>query len=434
MNREVLRLAIPNILSNLTVPLLGMVDTAVLGHLDSEVYLGAIAMGSIIFNFIYWGLGFLRMGTTGLTAQAYGADKKQESFLVLSRAMLVSVGMGILILLLSFPIEYLSFSMLSPSEDVETYAKTYYRIRIMGAPAALAVIALNGWFLGMQNARIPMIITIVQNLANISLNLFFVYQMDMTSDGVAWGTVISNYIALILAVYFLLKKFRSHIYKPAWKAITFLPELKRFYLVNRDIFIRTLCLIFVYAFFTAKADQEGNTMLAMNYILLQYMHILSFGIDGFANAAESLVGRFYGADDKKGLLESVKVSFKWGLRMAAFYILGFLLFRNSLVPIFTDLDAVIEASKPFIFWLILMPLPNSVAFIWDGIFIGLTDSKSMRNSMFVATFLIFLPVYYISFPYISNHALWLAMLFYMIARAILLTWMSRKHLNENKLL
>lgn len=428
MNKQVLRLAIPNILSNLTVPLLGAVDTAVLGHLDSEIYLGAIAMGSIIFNFIYWGLGFLRMGTTGLTAQAYGAKDEKESFLVLNRAMLVSVGMGILILLLSIPIEMLSFKMLAPSAEVENLARTYYRIRIIGAPAALAVIALNGWFLGMQNARIPMIITIIQNLANIALNLFFVYEMDMASDGVAWGTVIANYIALILALYFLFTSFRKHIYKPKWKDVTFLPELKRFYLVNRDLFIRTLCLIFVYAFFTAKADQEGNTMLAMNYILLQYMHILSYGIDGFANAAESLVGKFYGAGDKADLKKSIRISFRWGLGMAGIYMLVFFVFQSRLVPIFTGLEDVIEAAKPFLFWLVLMPIPNSIAFVWDGIFIGLTDSKSMRNSMFIATFLVFLPVYFIAYHYLGNHALWLAMLTYMIARAIILTGMSRKHL------
>jgi len=427
VNKAVLRLAIPNILSNLTVPLLGAVDTAVLGHLDSEVYLGAIAMGSIIFNFIYWGLGFLRMGTTGLTAQAHGAENQKESFLVLSRAMLVSLGMGILILLFSIPIEILSFKLLAPSADVEHYAKTYYRIRILGAPAALAVIALNGWFLGMQNARIPMVITIIQNLANIGLNLFFVYRMDMTSDGVAWGTVISNYIAVVLAIFCLFKYFKNHIYIPKWEAITFLPELKKFYLVNRDLFIRTLCLIFVFGFFTAKADQEGNTLLAMNYILLQYMHILSYGIDGFANAAESLVGKFYGAGDPKDLKLSVRASFKWGLGMAFIYMFLFILFKNNMVPLFTSLEDVISAAKPFLIWLILMPLPNSVAFIWDGIFIGLTDSKSMRNSMFVATFLVFLPVYYLAFPYIANHALWLAMLTYMIARAVLLTYLSKRH-------
>jgi len=429
LNKQVLRLAIPNILSNLTVPLLGAVDTAVLGHLDSEIYLGAIAMGSIIFNFIYWGLGFLRMGTTGLTAQAYGANDKEESFLVLNRAMLVSVSMGLLILLLSIPIEMLSFKLLAPTAEVENLARTYYRIRIMGAPAALAVIALNGWFLGMQNARIPMIITIVQNLANIGLNLFFVYEMDMASDGVAWGTLIANYLALILAAFFLFTAFRKHIYVPRWKDVTFIPELKRFYLVNRDLFIRTLCLIFVFAFFTARADQEGNTFLAMNYILLQYMHILSYGIDGFANAAESLVGKFYGAGDRDDLKRSIKLSFRWGLGMACVYMLVFFLFRNQLVPLFTNLEEVIDAAQPFLIWLILMPIPNSIAFVWDGIFIGLTDSKSMRNSMFVATFLVFLPTYYLTYPYLANHALWLAMLAVMIARALILTWMSRKHLN-----
>lgn len=430
MNKAVLKLAIPNILSNLTVPLLGMVDTAVMGRLDSEIYLGAIAMGSIIFNFLFWGLGFLRMGTTGLTAQAYGADDKDETFLVLSRALMVSLGMGILILALSIPIEILSFKLLTPSADVEAFAKTYYRIRIIGAPAALAVIALNGWFLGMQNAAIPMIITIVQNLLNIGLNLFFVFKMDMTSDGVALGTVISNYVAFIMAVLFLFSSFRHQLRWPRWKEVLHWPELKRFYLVNRDLFIRTMCLIFVFAFFTARADEQGDTFLAMNYILLQYMHILSYGIDGFANAAESLVGKYYGAGVRSNLIKSIKVSFRWGLGMAVLYMLIFILLKPWMVPLFTDLPAVIDAAKPYLIWLIVMPIPNSIAFIWDGVYIGITDSRSMRNSMFLATFLVFLPVYYLCFPYLANHALWLAMFIFMIARAVLLTVLSRKHLNE----
>ena len=296
MNRQILRLAIPNILSNLSVPLLGAIDTAVIGHLDEVYYLGAIAVGSIVFDFIF-GVGFLRMGTTGLVAQAYGANDSSECKIILLRVILVALTASLFILLLQWPILELSLFIINASNEVEFYMRQYYQIRIFAAPATLALFAINGWFLGMQNARFPMYITIVLNVLNIVLNLVLVIQFDLNVKGVAWGSLISSYIAIGYAMLLYKKNYYDKTLELNWDSILKKSELKKFLSVNSDIFVRTLCLIFSYAFFTAKSAESGDIVLAANTILLQLWYISAYGIDGFAFAAESLVGRFFGARD-----------------------------------------------------------------------------------------------------------------------------------------
>ena len=301
MNKKVLKLAIPNIISNLSVPLLGAVDTALVGHLDEVYYLGAIALGGMIFNFIFWGFGFLRMGTTGITAQAFGEENKTESVMTLVRALLVAGVFSFLILLLQGWIADLSFWLVEASSEVERYTKIYFDIRIFTAPATLGLYAINGWFLGMQNARYPMIVTVILNLLNIILDVFFVYSLNMNVDGVAWGTLIARYVGLVIAIGLLLVKYKSWLNAYMREKILELEPLKKFFSVNRDIFIRTLCLIFTFSFFTAKSAEFGNVILAANTILLQLWMIVSYGVDGFAFAAESLIGRLKGSGENDKL-------------------------------------------------------------------------------------------------------------------------------------
>ena len=421
MNRQILRLAIPNIISNLSVPLLGAVDTAVVGRLEHVYYLGAIAVGSIIFDFIFWGFGFLRMGTTGMVAQAYGAQQERKTRIILFRVLLVAGVSSLVILLIQYPLIEASLYLVNASPEVEEYTRLYYHIRIFAAPATLALFGLNGWFLGMQNSTYPMIITIFLNIVNIILNLIFVFRFDMTVDGVATGSLVASFLALGLALFLYNKKYGGGKLNIKWDELIEAEELKKFFSVNRDIVIRTLCLIFSYAFFTAKSAEMGDVVLAANTILLQMWYISSYGTDGFAYAAESLVGRFKGAGDKEKLKSAVVANMFWGLGLGVLGTVSYAIFDAEIISLFTDKENVVAVAMTVVIWLIVAPVVNSVCFIWDGVYIGATATGAMRNSMIVATILVFIPVYYISEPFVGIHALWMAMTAFMIARGVILS-------------
>lgn len=421
MNRKILRLAIPNIISNLSVPLLGAVDTAVVGRLEHVYYLGAIAVGSIIFDFIFWGFGFLRMGTTGMVAQAYGAQEERKTRIILFRVLLVAGISSAFILLIQYPLIEASLFLVNASPEVEEYTRLYYHIRIFAAPATLALFGLNGWFLGMQNSTYPMIITIFLNIVNIVLNLIFVFRFNMTVDGVATGSLIASFLALGLAIILYKKRYGGVKLNIRWGELVETEELKKFFSVNRDIVIRTLCLIFSYAFFTAKSAEMGDVVLAANTILLQMWYISSYGTDGFAYAAESLVGRFKGARDNTQLKAAVKANMLWGLGLGILGTTTYAIFDTEIIAIFTDKESVIAVATTVVIWLIAAPVVNSVCFIWDGVYIGATATGAMRNSMLVATILVFIPVYYISEPFAGIHALWMAMTAFMVARGVILS-------------
>jgi len=428
LNREILNLAIPNIIANITIPLLGMVDLALVGHLESELYIGAIALGGMIFNILYWGFGFLRMGTSGFTAQAYGRQDKKESILILSRSMLVGLGGAVLLLLLQKPIELLSFTMIKGSTGVESLAAEYFRIRIWAAPATLALYSLTGWYLGMQNAKIPMIIAIVVNLLNILFNLFFVLVLGMKTDGVALGTVMAQYGGLITGVGFFATKYRKFVAYWIYREMMEWEALKRFFSVNGDIFIRTLCLIFVFTFFTSRSARQDDIILAVNTLLLQYFMIFSYLIDGFAYAAEALVGKYIGEGNRSRLTTIIRHLFYWGLGISIPFTLTYLFGGEKIIWLLTNNAAVIEQTKPYLFWIALIPLVTFSAFLWDGIFIGATASKGMRNSMLISTLLVFIPVYFVARPFLFNHGLWLALILFMISRGVTQTLIARRGL------
>lgn len=416
MNKKILNLAVPNVISNLSVPLLGVVDTALVGHLDEVYYLGALAVGGMIFNFLFWGFGFLRMGTTGLTAQEYGSRNRQGIMMMLARVQMVALVIGILILLLKEPIAALSFWVIESGPEVELYTLVYYDIRIYTAPAVLALYGLNGWFLGMQNAKYPMIVTIVLNLLNIGLNVWFIYGLDMHVDGVAYGTLISTYLALALAVGLFLFRYRRYFTHFVKDELLNAAEIRQFFSVNRDIFIRTLCLIFTFSFFTAKSAEQGDLILAANTILLQLWMVASYGIDGFAYAAESMVGRFKGAGNQPLLKKAVYYNLAWGLSIGVVGSVVYGLFDEQILNIFTDKQNVIDLAMSVVFWTVLAPFVSSICYILDGVFIGATATAPMRNTMLISTFLFFLPVYYFGTMLFGVHGLWLAMVLFMAVR------------------
>lgn len=426
MNKNILKLAIPNIISNITVPLLGLIDLALMGHLGSEIYIGAISLGSVIFNMIYWGFGFLRMSTSGFTAQAFGEKNSTEAISILIRALLLTLSISLVILLLQSPIAWGSFKIIGGSPEVETLANEYFRIRIWAAPAALSLFVFSGWFLGMQNARYPMIIAILVNVANILLSVFFVFGLKMKSDGVALGTVISQYVGLLTAVLLLFKKYKNMLPRVSKASVTDLKFLSNFFKVNSDIFIRSFCIIIVFTFFTSKSASINDTILAVNSILLQFLMFFSFFIDGFAFAGEALVGKFIGAKQIKNLKKVVKLLLYWGLALAGIFTVLYFGGTNFILKLLTSQEDVIISAQKFIFWVVLIPVASVGSFIWDGIYIGATASRPMRNSLLVSTFLIFTPVYYFLNPVWNNHALWMGMLLFMFSRGVILALLYKR--------
>ncbi len=431
MNKEILRLAIPNIISNLSIPMISLVDLGLMGHLDSAEYILTIGFGVMIFNFVYWGFGFLRMGTSGFTAQEYGRQDNRECLLVLGRSLLVATLGALLLIAIKSPLLKLSFLLINTTPDIEAYVTDYFNIRILAAPATISLFAFTGWFFGMQNAKTPMILTISVNLLNIGFSFWFVKLAGMKSDGVALGTLIAQYCGLVLAFVFFYWKYKHML--PFWdKASLFdIGKIKKFLLVNSDIIVRTICLIFAFSFFKVQSGKEGVILGSANIVLLEFIMISAYGIDGFAFAAESVVGKYFGAGDAMNFRNAIKVSFQWGIGISIVLVLFFYFFGKNILLLLTDNQEVINAAIPFLGWLIIAPVIHAVPFIWDGIFVGITASKAMRNTMLLSTLVFYLPTYYIFHNTIGNHALWLALTILMLARGISQTMLA-KHVVFNK--
>ena len=425
MNKNILRLAIPNIISNITVPLLSMVDMSIVGHLSLEVYIGAIATVSIIFNFMYWSFSFLRMGTSGFTAQAYGAENNQETATVLLRSLLIAFVAGLLIVMFQNIIFDQAFKVIKASNDVRLYAGHYFHIYVWAAPAVLGMYAFSGWFVGMQDARTPMYIAIAVNIINISLSLVFVYVLNMNIEGVALASTIAQIMGFLIAFtiwYFKYKAVRLNLDFGRLNNINaFIP----FFRVNTDIFLRTMLLIAVTTFFTSSSAKMGNTTLAANALLMQMFTLFSYIMDGFAYSAEALTGRFIGAKRYDVLSKLIKYLFLWGIILAILFTCIYGFFTDEILQLLTNKVDVIAACKEYQVWVLLIPLVGFSAFLWDGVFIGATASKQMRNSMFMAVACFFL-IYYSLYNSWQNNALWFAFIFYLGMRGLMQTFLYRK--------
>ena len=416
-DRQILQIALPSIVSNITVPLLGMIDVAIVGHMGSPVYIGAVAVGSMIFNLIYWLFGFLRMGSSGLTSQALGRRDLTEVTRILIRSMAISLGIALLLIVLQIPIKWLMFWLIGPTADVMPFATTYYYIVIWGAPAMLGLYSLLGWFIGMQNTRIPMFISIMQNIVNILASLTLVYGFGMKIEGVALGTVIAQYAGFLVALGLLLRyygRLRSYLVLKG----TFVREtVSRFFNVNRDIFLRTLCLVAVNLYFTSAGARSGAVILSVNTVLMQLYLFFSYFMDGFAYAGEALCGRTYGAKNGAAFRETLRRLWMWTFIVTATYTLIYIGCGSWIVSLLTDEPEVLAASRDYLWWAWLIPAAGAAAFIWDGVFIGITATRGMLVSSFLST-LIFFVVYHLSQ---TNHGLWLAMIIYLVMRGVFQT-------------
>lgn len=418
MNREILKLAIPNIISNISIPLLSTIDTALMGRL-SAAHLGAVGLSSMLFNLIYWNFGFLRMGTTGMTAQAYGAEDNHEIAAVLTRGLALSLVLSILIFIFKDPIFNASVSLLNVQQDQLPLVREYFDIRICGAPASFAMFCLMGWFFGMQNAVIPLIITIVINIVNMVLSAYLVYQLDWEIRGVALGTVGAQYLGLFLSILFILSKYRVHVKAIKLSILKDVQALKGYLSINSDLFIRTVCLTFSFGFFYSMSSKAGALILAVNVILLQFLNWMSYAVDGFAYASESLVGKYKGKKDDNLTRKSIHYSFYWGFGFAMLFVAVYSLFGVPLLRIFTNEVDIIEASKPYLIWVAIIPIFGFASYIWDGVFIGLTASKSMRNAM-ILSLVTYMIAYYIGENYLSPiDNLWVSMIIFLSVRGMI---------------
>lgn len=425
-DRQILQIALPSIVSNITVPLLGMIDVAIVGHMGSPVYIGAVAVGSMIFNLVYWLFGFLRMGSSGLTSQALGRRDLTEVLRLLIRSLTVALGIALLMIVLQIPLKWLMFWLIGPTPDVEPFATTYFYIVVWGAPAMLGLYSLSGWYIGMQNTRIPMFISIMQNVVNILASLTLVYGFDMKIEGVALGTVIAQYVGFIVALGLLIRyygRLRRHLMMRG----TFIREaMGRFFIVNRDIFLRTLCLVAVNLFFTSTGARSGAVILSVNTVLMQLYLFFSYFMDGFAYAGEALCGKTYGARSGVAFRETLRHLFFWATGVTVLYTLVYVFGGSWIVSILTDEVQVLAASHDYLWWVWLIPAAGAAAFIWDGVFIGLTATRGMLVASFFSA-LLFFGVYETTRGRMGNHGLWLAMVVYLLMRGIIQTgWYSKK--------
>ena len=426
LNRSILKLAIPNIISNITVPLLGFVDMMLMGHQDSIAYIGAIGLGGTIFSVMYSIFSFMRAGTTGFTAQAYGANDRAEMAYSLYRSLCIALIATVLVLSLQGPVEWLSMKLLHGSEEVLAYTATYFRVRIWAAPAVLCLYAFNGWYIGMQNTTIPMIIAILTNVVNIVLSIIFVNAMGMGVTGVALGTVIAQYCGLLTAIIFLITKFRHYLVPIRRVLLLQADKLKRFFKVNADFMIRSILLVLSIAFFNNQSAKLGDDMLAVNMILMQFFYIFSYFTDGFAYAGEALVGRFAGAHDPKQLRQTVKLLFLWGFFIALPFMVLYALFPDWFIRLVSDQPSIIPMAQPYHIYLAAIPLITFAAFLWDGVYIGATAARAIRNTMLISAIGVFLPATLLLMPRFGNHGLWIAFLLFMVARGLSMTLMAKK--------
>lgn len=431
MNKSILRLAIPNIISNITVPLLGMVDMYIVGHLDSEDYIGAIALATMIFNFIYWSFVFLRMGTSGFTAQAYGANDKQEQTYTLLRSLFVAMIAGGLIILLQYFIALIGFYFLDAGESVKEFAKEYFHIYVWAAPAVLGLYAFNGWYVGMQDAKTPMFVAIGINIVNIALSFTFVYGFGMKINGVALATACAQYTGFFSFVILWNLKYGNLKQYFDFKILKDLRSYIPFFKVNSDIFIRTMALVAVTTFFMSASAKAGKDILAVNALLMQLFILFSYMMDGFAYAAEALTGKFIGAKDRAMLKHLVKRLFAWGIAIALLFTIVYVLFLDNILGLLTDKQNIIDLSRQFHLWVFLIPIAGFSAFLWDGVFVGATASHQMRNSMLIAVGSFFL-LYFAFNNICENNILWIAFIVYLAFRGIIQSFMASSILNNSR--
>lgn len=433
IDRDILRLALPSIVSNITVPLLGLCDVTIMGHVGGAESIGAIAVGSMIFNVMYWLFVFLRMSTSGLTAQAYGAGQWGETRRILRRSLTMALLFGLAVVVLQVPLKWLTFWLMQADGEVAAMCTPYYYICIWGAPAVLGLYVLMGWLVGMQNTRLPMMIAIGQNVVNIVLSLVLVIGFGMGLVGVAIGTLVAQWMAFIVGLVASSSLTQKGEVTAQEEAVSS-PQSgglrggtsSKGGRLEGALFLRTLCLVSVNLYFTSAGSAQGPLILAANTLLMQFFMIYSYMMDGFANAGEALSGRYLGAGDSRMLSLTVRRLFGWGTGVALLFTIAYLLGGTSLLRLLTSDSSVVTVAQTYLPWAVFIPVAGMGAFVWDGIFIGTTRSRGMLVSCFWAAVAFFVLWFALS-PLLGNHALWIALLTYLVLRGLIQTglWKMR---------
>lgn len=416
LNRSIVRLAVPTIVMNLSTPLLGAVDTAVVGHLQDVTHLGAVGLGSLVFTMIYWLVGFFRMSTVGLAAQAHGRGDVQACADLLGRALLLAAVLGALAIALRDAISLVAFWYFEASAEVEHHAAVYFRIRVLAAPAAFALMIFQGWFYGLHNVALPVVITVLVNVVNVALDLLFVVGWGFQSDGVAWATVIAQYLGVALTAALFLRRYGLYWRRLAWARVLAWQPMRAILTLNTDIFLRTLSLQVANLYFLAKSAALGDLILAANTILLQMRYLSAYGLDGFATAAEVTVGAAVGAGDRARLLATIRIALVWGLVVGAALSLIYGAGAPWWPGWFTDNPAVRHLVQLYLLWIVAEPWLSNAAFILDGVYVGATATRPMRNAMLISVLVVFLPAIEVLGRLYGNHGLWAATMLLYLAR------------------
>jgi MATE family multidrug resistance protein len=429
-DKQILSLALPSILQNITVPLLGLVDLTIVGHLGSTSALGAIAVGTTVFNVVYWLLGFLRMGTSGLTSQAYGRENIVDVVSLRNRSLKIALAIGFLLVVFQVPLLWAAMAVIHPSASVVPLARLYCSICIWGAPAVLGLFCLNGWFIGLQDTRTPLYVAVAQNLINIAASLTFVYALRLDIAGVAMGTLVAQWSGFLFSMWVAIRRAKA-----LWASQNPTERPARghrtgwmvFFKVNRDIFLRTLFLVVVNLAFTSIGARQGEVVLSVNALLFTFYTLFSYFMDGFAFAAEALCGNFYGGGNREAFSTVVRRLFTWGWAMVGIFTLVYLLGGQPLLHLLTSDTEVLALAPTYFYWVLLIPIAGVGAFIYDGVFIGITATRGMLASSFLAA-VFFFAIYFLgTFSGLAaNHLLWGAFIVYLFVRGVVeWAWMRR---------
>lgn len=420
MNKRILQLAVPSILANITIPLVGVVDTAIVGHISDASAIGGIAIGTMLFDLLYWNFGFLRVGTSGMTAQAFGRGDRTECTRLLTQSLgIVGIAtMAIWVLQWLFVTAVLACVPCSPK--VASFAREYFFVRIWAAPATLSLLAMKGWFIGMQDTVSPMAVDILVNVVNMVVSYVLAVHTPLGPIGVAYGTLVAQYSGLVLAVMILWLKYHLQSTRAELRAALRWDRMRRLMQLNGNLFIRSLCFMVVYVGFTSLASKYGDTELAVSAILMKLFMLFSYFVDGFAFAGEALVGRYIGERAPQMTRRAVRLLFNWSLGVGLIFTAVYALWGDDCIRLITTDMMVIDGARPYMVWLIAMPIVSTLAFMWDGVYVGATAGIQIRNSMIWAA-VAFVGAYLACYRWIGVQAIYVAYFAHLLARVVYLS-------------
>jgi len=429
INKEIFRLTVPNVISNISVPLLGMADVAIAGHIGGDMTIGALAIGTTIFNFIYWNCAFLRMGTSGMTAQAYGAGNRLECNALLVKALAVALSLSSVLLIFQKPLADGALYLMGASDEVSAMAREYVMARIWAVPAAISVFAMQGWFIGMQDSKTPMWMSIFANVVNISFSMLFAFVLDMGIAGIAWGTVVSQYMSLLLALVIYRIKYYNANNPLKLQASLQISTMMRFFKVNRDVFLRTFCVVVAYTLFTKMSAYYGDVVLATNSLLMQLFTLFSYMIDGIAYAAEAISGKCVGEGNYDKLRRACKAFMIWGGVVAVLYVVVYIVTWRGILGLFSPSEVVLACAEQYIGWIIAVPLVCFIPFMIDGIMLGATRTAPLRNTVAISLAIQIVLLLLLK-DVVGNMSVWISFLAFLFMRGVLLIPELRRLIND----